>query len=137
MKYLIYLTTIVSTAIAVIAPTAVKAQVVDRGFPPDGYTSTTIYVPSTQVTTTTTTIVTPIGTNSNYSSINTFTRQNGFGDRRGFSRQRHRQFSRPTRLIQQYNVYPTAIESRCSTEIIGSPIPSIYPIDRYTGQPCR
>lgn len=136
MKYLIYLTALVTAGIALLMPSSVDAQtVVNQGLPP-GYSTTTIYVPSTQTTTTTTTIVTPISTNS-YSGVNQFAVSNDSFYIQGFYGQPDRQFARPTQFIQQYNGYPGAIESRCSTSVIGSPIASVVPFDRFTGQPCR
>jgi hypothetical protein len=44
----------------------------------------------------------------------------------------------PQVIIQTAPVYyPPAIQSRCTTSIIGSPIPSAVPLDRFTGNPCR
>jgi hypothetical protein len=138
MKYLVYLTAIATTAITLLVPGSVKAQsVVNQGFPPGGYSSTTIYVPSTEtMTTTTTTQVSPNFYPSNNSVI---TSTENYYNGGSYSR-RYQQNRQPTVILQQNNqnnIYPNAAQYNCTTSVIGSPIPSPVPLDRSTGQPCR
>lgn len=132
MKNLTYLTAIVTTAISLLLPTAVKAQnVVVQSFPHQSYSSTTIYVPSQQTTTTI-----PVSPNlypSNESYIQTDSSYRG----RSYP-QRYRQSTEPTIIIVRPNSNNfRAVPSRCTTSIVGSPIPSPIAIDRATGQPCQ
>jgi hypothetical protein len=132
MKNLTYLTAIATTTISLLLPAAVTAQnIVVQSFPQQSYSSTTIYIPSQ--TTITTTTVSPNLYPSNESYIQT---DSGY---RGKSyRQRYRQSNDPTIIIVQPSTnYPRAVRSRCTTSIIGSPIPSPIAIDRFTGQPCQ
>jgi hypothetical protein len=132
MKNLTYLTAIATTAIGLLLPAAVTAQsIVVQSFPQQSYSSTTIYVPSQQTTTTTT--VSPNLYPSNESYIQSNSSYRGKSDR-----QRYRQSTDPTIIIVQPNTnYPRAVRSRCTTSIIGSPIPSPIALDRFTGQPCQ
>jgi hypothetical protein len=116
MKYLVCLTTIATTAIALLVPGSVTAQsIINQGLPPGGYSSTTIYVPSTETTTTTTT--TQVSPNL-YPSNNSFaTSTNNYYGGRSDDR-RHQ----PTVIFQQNNIYPNAAQSNCTTSVIGSPI---------------
>jgi hypothetical protein len=132
MKNLTYLTAIATTAISLLLPATVKAQSTTiQSFPQQGYSSTTIYVPTQQPTTTT-----PLSPNlypSNESYIQT---DSGYRDRS--SRQRYRQSTDPTIIIVRPNSNSSrAVPSRCTTSIVGSPIPSPIAIDRITGQPCQ
>ena len=131
MENFIYLASI-ATAI-LIAPLAVKAQ----GYPYGGSATTTIYVPSTTQTTTTTTIIQSSPTtsylyNNSFPNSTTTTYYGGIYPMGGY-----RQYRQPTVIFPQQNIYyPRAIQSTCSTSIIGSPIPSPIALDR-AGQPCR
>jgi hypothetical protein len=131
MKNFIYLASI-ATAI-LIAPLAAKAQ----GYPYGGASTTTIYVPSTTETTTTTTIIQSAPTTS-YPYNNSFpntTTTTYYGS--GYPVRGYRQYRQPTVIFPQQNIYyPRAIQSTCSTSIIGSPIPSAVPLNSV-GQPCR
>jgi hypothetical protein len=129
MKKFIYLTTIVTAVL--LAPTLVKAQ----GYPYSGSSTTTIYVPPIETTTTTTSQVVPTNIYSNNNSFGTSTTTTSYGSAYPLIRHR-RQYPQPTVIIQQQNIYPSAVQSSCSTSIIGSPIPSPIALDR-SGQPCR
>jgi hypothetical protein len=132
MKNLTYLAAIATTTITLLLPVVVKAQsTVVQSLPQQGYSSTTIYVPAQQSTTTTS--VSPNLYPSNESYIRT---DSGY---RGRSyRQRYRQSTEPTVIIVQPSTsYPRAVRSQCTTSIVGSPIPSPIAIDRVTGQPCQ
>jgi hypothetical protein len=124
MKKNTCLAAIVTTVLML--PTVVRAQ----GYPYSGSATTTIYVPSIETTTTTTTQITPsvIYPNNSFGTSTT-TIYNGGGYN---SRHRHRD----RQIIQQQNSYPRAVQSNCSTSVIGSPIPSPIALDR-SGQPCR
>lgn len=142
MKYSVWLMTIAAMLIAVITPTAARAdglgtQVI---ISPGGYSSTTIYEPYGTTTTTTTTdqsIVNgyPAG-NSTSTSITTYSNNGGFYYINRPRRQYNR-FRQPSVVFQQNNIYPYSGQSACTTTIIGSPIPSPIPLNRSTGQPCR
>jgi hypothetical protein len=127
MKNFIYLAAIATTVL--LSPGSVKAQ----GFPVGGSSSTTIYIPSIE-TTTTTTQVAPIIIYPNNNSFGNSTTTIYDG---GVYPIRHRhQYHQPMVILQQQNIYPRAVQSTCSTSIIGSPIPSPIPLDR-SGQPCH
>jgi hypothetical protein len=142
MKYSVWLMTILATLIAVITPTAARAdglgtQVI---ISPGGYSSTTIYEPYGTTTTTTTTnqsIVNgyPAG-NSTSTSTTTYSNNGGFYYINRLRRQYNR-YRQPSVVFQQNNIYPYSGSSACTTTIIGSPIPSPIPLNRSTGQPCR
>ena len=163
MKYLASLATIVVTAIVTLAPNFVKAQSVTQGYPGGGSSSTTTYyLPSTE-SNSITNITTPIGgdiypgtklsPNSNgiyysngvpttsipsyqniYPGTNLFPNPiNNYYGGGTYSQG----YDRPSVTIQQNDTYPRSFGSNCSTSIVGSPIPSPVPIDRYSGQPCR
>lgn len=149
MKNFIYLATIATAVL--LAPAAVKAQ----PYPYGG--STTIYVPSIESGTTTTT--TQIGPNIYQSSNGVTTTTTYYG---GYPNMRttkyfgtapnvngayitndprinnyyYRQYQRQPTVILQQNIYPGGVQSTCSTAIIGSPIPSPVALDR-SGRPCR
>jgi hypothetical protein len=136
MKSFIYLTSIATTAISLFMPGSVVAQsIFGQNFSSNGYASTTIYIPSTQ-----TTITTTIGSiNSNIypasSSVTTSTITN-YSPGAAPLRHRH-QHRQPTAIFQPPTIYPHPIRSHCTTSIIGSPIPSPVPIDSVTGQLCN
>jgi hypothetical protein len=47
-------------------------------------------------------------------------------------------YRQPTVIVNTNPVYyPPSIGSQCTTAIVGSPIPSAVPFDRYSGMPCR
>ena len=126
MKNLVWMTAIATTAITLLLPGVAKAQSV---IPSGVFSSTTIYTPPIETTTTT-----PVSPNLYPSNESYFTTSPN--DRRSY-RQRYRQSGSQTVIIQQNNnIYTPATPSRCSTTIIGSPIPSPIPLDRSTGQPC-
>jgi hypothetical protein len=128
MKNFIYLTTIVTAVL--LAPTLVRAQ----GYPYGGSSVNTIYIPPIETTTTTTTQVLPTNIYHNNNSFGTSTTTTSYG---GDDPIRHRrQQHQPTVIIQQQSIYPRAVQSSCSTSIIGSPIPSPIALDR-SGLPCR
>jgi hypothetical protein len=132
MKNLTYLTAIATTSITLFLSGVVKAQsILTQSFPQQGYSSTTIYIPAQQPTT-----ITPVSPNlypSNESYIQT---DSSYLDRS--YRQRYRQSTEPTIIIVRPNINNSpAVPSRCTTSIVGSPIPSPVAIDRATGQPCR
>ncbi len=141
MKYSVWLMTIVATLIAVITPTAAKAEGVGTQviISPRGYASTTIYSPDGTATTTTTdqSIVNgyPAGSSTS-TSITTYTNNGGFyyinRPRRQFDRDRQ-----PSVGFQQHHIYPYPRSSTCTTTIIGSPISSPIPLNRSNGLPCR
>jgi hypothetical protein len=127
MKNFIYLTTIATTVISCLIPVAARAQgVFVQPFPATGYSSTTIYVPSTVPDRdyNNRTIEYESGnpniysTNGYYGSTTTTTYDNGGTFGRGY-----RDFRRPAQVT-------------CSTSIIGSPIPSPIALGA-NGQPCR
>jgi hypothetical protein len=140
MKYSVWLMTIAATLIAVVMPTAARAEGLGTQviISPGGYSSTTIYEPYGTTTTTTTTDPSIVNgyPNSNSTSITTYSNNGGFyyinRPRRQYNRYRQ-----PSVGFQQNNIYPYSSPSTCTTTIIGSPIPSPIPLNRSTGQPCR
>lgn len=138
MKNFIYLATIATTIIGPLTVDSVQAQsVFIQPFSSTGYSSTTIYVPSLPEAagynngTTTTTIVVPVSPNI-YPNNNYFPGSNTFGGN-GY---RNRRYPQPTVILTQPTLYPRAIQSTCSTSIIGSPIPSPIAVNQ-SGIPCR
>lgn len=150
MKNFIYLATIATTVL--LAPAAVKAQPY-----PYGGSTTTIYVPSIESgTTTTTTQISPNIYQSRNGVTTTTTYYGGYPNMRttnyygsspnvngyyGANDPRinnyyYRQYQRQPTVILQQNIYPGVGQSSCSTAIIGSPIPSPVALDR-SGRPCR
>lgn len=129
MKTFIYLATIATTFL--LTPGLVKAQ----GYPYGGSSTTTIYVSSTETTTTTTIIqstpTTSYPYNNSVPNSTTTTYDGG-----SYPVRSYRQYRQPTVIFPQQSIYPRAVQSTCSTSIIGSPIPSAVPLDR-SGQPCR
>jgi hypothetical protein len=133
MKNFICLTAISTAVISLLLPGAVTAQsVFVQGFPSGGYSSTTIYIPATETTTTTVDRVNS-GFYPNSNSVTTSTTTTYTG--RGYPiRHRHHQGSSP--VIFQHN-YPRAAQGNCTTSVIGSPIPSPVALNSVTGQLCR
>jgi hypothetical protein len=133
MKKFICLTAISTAVISLLLPGVVRAQsVFIQGFPSSGYSSNTIYIPSTETTTTTVDRV-----NSNIypgmNSVTTFTTTTYPGVNDPF-RQR-RQQGQSTVIFQ--NINPRNTQVNCTTSIIGSPIPSPVALNSVTGGLCR
>jgi hypothetical protein len=124
MKNLIRFATI--STVVLLAPTLVNAQ----GYP-SGAPIQTIYVPPIETTTITPTQITPIIIQPNYNSFGTSTTTTYHGGGRPI-RQRRQQYQHQQSTV----IYPPAVQSSCSTSIIGSPIPSPIALDR-SGQPCH
>jgi hypothetical protein len=141
MKYLAYFTTITATVITSLIPASATAEgLISQVLPPAGsYSSTTIYLPSGESTTTTTTERVIINNDPNYNSFPTSTTTTTYYSGNNYIRQQHqyRQYHQPKVVFPQSNIYLPAIQSRCSTSVIGSPIPSAIPLDRHTGMPCQ
>jgi hypothetical protein len=76
------------------------------------------------------------GYSSTTTTIDNYPSNNSWHDRGNYSRNRH-QHRQERVIFQQNKVDAGSNRSNCTTTIIGSPIPSPIPIDRYTGQPCR
>jgi hypothetical protein len=132
MKISIYLTAIATTVISFLGTTAVRAQgVFVQPFPSTGYSSTTIFVPSTLPDRGYTSSPSEYGAvdpnlyqkNGTFGSTTTLFDYNPNYDNNGTYGSRYRNYRNPTRLT-------------CSTSIIGSPIPSPIALDA-NGQPCR
>ncbi len=132
MKNSTYLAAIATTAITLLLPGAIGAQnTVTQGLPQQGYSSITISVPAQQTPT-----PAPVSPNL-YPSNESYIQTNSSYRGRSY-RQRYRQSIDPTVIIVRPNTnYPRAVPSRCTTSIVGSPIPSPIAIDRFTGQPCQ
>jgi hypothetical protein len=131
MKNFIYLATIITTVITLFAAKSVQAQgVFLPPFPSPDDSSTTIYAPPLPEAAgyangpTTPMIVVPVPPNM-YPNNNYFPGSNTFGGN-GY---RSRRYPQPT-------LYPRAIQSACSTSIMGSPIPSPIAVNQ-SGMPCR
>jgi hypothetical protein len=130
MKNFIYLTTIFTAVISLLLPDPVRAQsVFIQGFPSGGYSSTTIYIPSTETTTTVERINSNIYPGSNSVTTSTTTTYTG-----GSFRNR-RQQGQSTVIFQNLN--PRNTQVNCTTSIIGSPIPSPVALNSVTGGLCR
>jgi hypothetical protein len=132
MKNFIYLTAISTAVISLLLPAKVAAQsVFIQGFPSSGYSSTTIYIPSTETTTTTTIdrVNSDLFPNN---SVTTSTTTTYTGS--GYPLHHRRSQGHSTVIFQ--NEYPRAVQVSCSTSIIGSPIPSPVALSP-SGQPCR
>ena len=137
MKALIFLATIATTVVSTFVPSAATAQgVFVQPFPSTGYSSTTIYVPSVEPV-----IISPtdrsvpfIYPTYNYNYLpNTTTYYE-----RGYPNNRNRVYrQQPPVIIQQPNGYPRSVQPTCTTNVIGSPIPSPIALDRYTGMSCN
>ena len=132
MSKFICLTAISTAVISLFLPSVVRAQsVFIQGFPSSGYSSTTIYVPSTETTTTTTVdrVNSNIYPGSNSVTTSTTTTYTG-----GSFRNR-RQQSQSAIIFQNNNTRNTQVN--CTTSIIGSPIPSPVALNSVTGGLCR
>jgi hypothetical protein len=130
MKNFIYLTTISTAIISLLLPGVVRAQsVFIQGFPSSGYSSTTIYIPSTETTTTVERVNSNIYPASNSVTTSTTTTYTG-----GSFRNR-RQQGQSTVIFQ--NINPRNTQVNCTTSIIGSPIPSPVALNSVTGGLCR
>ncbi len=133
MKKFICLTAISTAVISLLLPGVVRAQSVfiqgfpSQGFPSNGYGSTTIYIPSTETTTTVERVNSNIYPGS--SSVTTSTTTTSIG---GF-RDRRQQGS--TVIFQNFN--PRSTQVNCTTSIVGSPIPSPVALNSVTGGLCR
>ena len=125
--------TAISTAvISLFLPSVARAQsVFIQGFPASGYSSTTMYIPSTETTTTTTVdrVNSNIYPGSNSVTTSTTTTYTG-----GSFRNR-RQQSQSAIIFQNNNSRNTQVN--CTTSIIGSPIPSPVALNSVTGGLCR
>lgn len=127
MKKFICLATIYTALITLLIPSAVEAQtVLIQGFPSSSYSSTTIYSPSIQTTTTTTfdSVNFNIYPNS-HAVITSTTTTNPNGVYPLSHRHQHRQSN-----------YPRPAQVNCTTSIVGSPIPSPVALNQF-GQLCR
>jgi hypothetical protein len=132
MNKFIYLTAISTAAISLLLPGVVSAQsVFIQGFPSSGYSSTTIYIPSTETTTTTTVdrVNSNIYPDSNSVTTSTTTTYTGSSFRQ------RRQQGQSTVIFQNNN--PRNTQVNCTTSIIGSPIPSPVALNSVTGGLCR
>jgi hypothetical protein len=140
MKYSVCLMTISAAVIAAMMPASVRAEGLVSQVISPGYSTTTIYVPFGTTTTTTTTdqVITNGDPDRNSTSTSTTTYDNGGGFYyTNRPRRQYHQHRQPTVVFQQNNIYPYSSPSACTTTMIGSPIPSPIPLNRYTGQPCR
>ncbi len=130
MNKFICLTAISTAVISLLLPSVVRAQsVFMQGFPSGGYSSTTIYIPSTETTTTVERINSNIYPGSNSVTTSTTTTYTG-----GSFRNR-RQQGQSTVIFQNLN--PRNTQVNCTTSIIGSPIPSPVALNSVTGGLCR
>ena len=130
MNKFICLTAISTAVISLLLPGVVRAQsVFIQGFPSNGYSSTTIYIPSTETTTTVERVNSDIYPGSNSVTTSTTTTYTG-----GSFRNR-RQQGQSTVIFQNLN--PRNTQVNCTTSIIGSPIPSPVALNSVTGGLCR
>ncbi len=130
MKSLIYLTAISTAVISLLLPGVVRAQsVFIQGFPSNGYSSTTIYIPSTETTTTVERVNSDIYPGSSTVTTSTTTTSTG-----GSFRNR-RQQGQSTIIFRNTN--PRNTQVNCTTSIIGSPIPSPVALNSVNGGLCR
>ncbi len=130
MNKLIYLTAISTAVISLLLPSAVRAQsVFIQGFPAGGYSSTTIYIPSTETTTTVERVNSDIYPGSSTVTTSTTTTSTGGGFRS------RRQQGQSTVIFQNLN--PRNTQVNCTTSVIGSPIPSPVALNSVTGGLCR
>jgi hypothetical protein len=125
----------ISTAvIALFLPASVRAQsIFIQGFPSSGYSSTTIYIPSTETTTTTTVDSVNSSIYPNRNSVITSTTTTYTSG--SYPLRHRRQHGQSTVIFQ--NSYPRAAQVNCTTSIIGSPIPSPVALNPVTGGLCR
>ena len=130
MKKFVCLTAISTAVISLLSPGVVRAQsVFIQGFPAGGYSSTTIYIPSTETTTTVERVnsdIYPGGT-----SVTTSTTTTSIG---GSFRNRQQQ-GQSTIIFRNTN--PRNTQVNCTTSILGSPIPSPVALNSVTGGLCR
>jgi hypothetical protein len=134
MNKFICLTAISTAVISLLLPGVVRAQsVFIQGFPSSGYSSTTIYIPSTETTTTTTIdrVNSNIYPSSNSVTTSTTTTYPGGG----YPFRQRRQQGESTVIFQ--NINPRNTQVNCTTSIIGSPIPSPVALNSVTGGLCR
>lgn len=139
MKSLVYLMTLITTAMGLVAPASANAQIMMpkpgiAGIPFGGFYSTIIYTPSPNNVTTT--VTTHLGTGDNF-DVNADRLSSPLLLPNG----QHRlmniiPYQRPIVIYRQQRNYPPAILTKCTTEILGSSKHSLVPIDRYTGKPC-
>jgi hypothetical protein len=133
MKIFIGLVTISAAMISLTVAGSARAQsVFIQGFPSSGYSSTTIYIPSTETTTTTTVDRLNSDLYPNSNSVTTSTTTTYIGG--GYPIRHRRHQGQPTVIFQ--NNYSRPAQVSCSTSIIGSPIPSPIALNPL-GQPCR
>ena len=132
MRKFICLTTISTAVISLLVPSVVRAQsVFIQGFPSSGYSSTTIYIPATETTTTTT--VDRVNSNI-YPSSNSVTTSTTTTYTSGSFRNR-RQQGQSTIIFRNNDTRNSQVN--CTTSIIGSPIPSPVALNSVTGGLCR
>jgi hypothetical protein len=133
MQKFICLATISTAAISLSLAGSVRAQgVFVEPFPSTGYSSTTIYIPATETTTTTIDRVnSDLYPNSNSVTTSTTTTYTGGG----YPFHHRRQQGSSTVIFQ--NNYPRAAQANCTTSVIGSPIPSPVALNSVTGQLCH
>lgn len=130
MNKFICLTAISTALISLLLPSAVRAQnVFIQGFPAGGYSSTTIYIPSTETTTTVERVNSDIYPGS--STVTTSTTTTSIG---GNFRSR-RQQGQSTVIFRNLN--PRNVQVNCTTSVIGSPIPSPVALNSVTGGLCQ
>ena len=130
MKKFVCLTAISTAVISLLSPGVVRAQsVFIQGFPTGGYSSTTIYIPSTETTTTVERVNSDIypGSSSVTTSTTTTSTSGSFRNRR--------QQGQSTIIFQNNN--PRNTQVNCTTSIVGSPIPSPVALNSVTGGLCR
>lgn len=130
MKKFICLTAIYTAVISLLLPGVVRAQsVFIQGFPTGGYSSTTIYSPSTETITTVERVNSNIypGSSSVTTSTTTTSTSGSFRNRR--------QQGQSTVIFQNLN--PRNTQVNCTTSIVGSPIPSPVALNPVTGGLCR
>ena len=132
MSKFICLTAISTAVISLLLPSVVRAQsVFIQGFPSSGYSSTTIYIPATETTTTTT--VDRVNSNI-YPSSNSVTTSTTTTYTSGSFRNR-RQQGQSTIIFRNNDTRNSQVN--CTTSIIGSPIPSPIALNSVTGGLCR
>lgn len=130
MNKFICLTAISTSVISLLLPgVAIAQSVFIQGFPAGGYSSTTIYIPSTETTTTVERVNSDIYPGS--SSVTTSTTTTSTG---GSFRNR-RQQGESTIIFRNLN--PRNVQVNCTTSVIGSPIPSPVALNSVTGGLCR
>ena len=132
MSKFICLAAISTAVISLLLPSVARAQsVFIQGFPSSGYSSTTIYIPATEATTTTT--VDRVNSNI-YPSSNSVTTSTTTTYTSGSFRNR-RQQGQSTIIFRNNDTRNSQVN--CTTSIIGSPIPSPIALNSVTGGLCR